>query len=86
MVNSLAPAINEGMHFALLRCASTTRSDYPHDVVEIECDKCGRHGRHRPQGTAGHGARYQSQTCCRRLRMVGQHGRWLPGSIGGVVG
>jgi hypothetical protein len=20
-------------------------SDYPHDVVEIECDKCGRHGR-----------------------------------------
>jgi hypothetical protein len=22
-----------------------TLSDYPHDVVEIECDKCGRHGR-----------------------------------------
>jgi hypothetical protein len=36
---------------------SYTLSDYPHDVVEIECDKCGRHSGLRTAKLLGPSAR-----------------------------
>ena len=54
-----------------------TLSDYPHDMIEIECAKCGRrHGRLRTARLIEeHGLTSSCRTCCGRLRVpeVGQH-------------
>ena len=55
-----------------------TLADYPHETVEIECAKCGRHGRLRESIAAG-------------SKLTGRHlaeyppsiriGRWLGGPV-----
>jgi hypothetical protein len=50
-----------------------TLSDYPHETVEIERAKCGRHGRLRTGRLLAGGRSRDAE--------LGQHERWLSGSI-----
>jgi predicted RNA-binding Zn-ribbon protein involved in translation (DUF1610 family) len=53
-----------------------TLSDYPHEMVEHECPKCGRHGRLRTAKLLEkHGQISSCHICCGKSRVpkVGQH-------------